>query len=464
MSEQTTTAGLRQNKNWQRLWLGQSISMTGDAVFLVTVMLWIATRLAKGSNGVIASWAPAAVSGALIAIAVPALVAGPFAGVWVDRWDRRKTMLTADAARFLLIAALLVLPLARGRIPVGWQLAILYVVLAAASCFAEFFNPSRLAMIGVLVPAADQPKASGQLQAVSAFAQVLGPPIAAPLLTIFGVQWALIFNAASFGISFLCVRAIRVNHGTDSADTAARERASFAAELRDGLRFFAASKILVGEAVSVVVLMLGVGAINAVSVFFIVYNLHVSAGWLGTISGVIGAGAIAGALGAGPLASRVSLGRILWVAMIVAGLALIGLSRCTALPPALAACLLLGICVGVINAVDAPMTLRIVPAHLIGRVSAVFSPLQQVSSIASMALAGALASTVLARFHVVIAGLHVGPYDAILGIGGLLFVAAGLALIAPMRGFPDAAPEPDAAPDAEPAADTAASPVTDPVA
>jgi MFS family permease len=84
-------------------------------VFLITVMLWIATEIANGPP-----WAPAAVSGALIASAGPALVIGPFAGVWVDRWNRRRIMLTADAARFVLIACLL-----RGSIwsSPGWRSA-----------------------------------------------------------------------------------------------------------------------------------------------------------------------------------------------------------------------------------------------------------------------------------------------------------------------------------------------------
>ncbi len=77
-------------------------------------------------------------------------------------------------------------------------------------------------------------------------------------------------------------------------------------------------------------------------VFFIQHNLHVPAGWLGATSGTIGAGAIAGALTAGPTARRVSLGRMLWLSQTGGGLALIGLSRCTTLIPALGACLLLG--------------------------------------------------------------------------------------------------------------------------
>jgi len=68
--------GLRQNANWRRLWLAQAVSLTGDSVFDITVMLWVAAMLAKGR-----SWAPAAASGVLIAAAVPVLTVGPVAGV-----------------------------------------------------------------------------------------------------------------------------------------------------------------------------------------------------------------------------------------------------------------------------------------------------------------------------------------------------------------------------------------------
>ncbi len=224
-------SGLRYNRNWRLLWSGQSVSLVGDMVFYVTVLLWIATIIAKGRT-----WAPAAASGALIATGVPVLIVGPLAGVWVDRWDRRRTMLTADAARALLIISLLVVPLLRHRLPIGAQLGIVYAVLALASCFAEFFDPSRLAILGAIVPPQDQTKASGQLTAAFSLAQVIGPPIAAPLLFVFGVEWALLLNAASFAVSFICVRAIRVSA---QAVDAPQPRVSFARELRAGLSFFA---------------------------------------------------------------------------------------------------------------------------------------------------------------------------------------------------------------------------------
>ncbi len=431
--------GLRRNRNWRLLWLGQSVSLTGDMVFYVTVLLWIATIIAKGKP-----WAPAAASGALIATALPVLVAGPLAGVWVDRWDRRRTMLFADAARTLLIASLLVLPALGHRIPVGAQLGVVYAVLAVASCFAEFFDPSRLAILGAIVPPEDQTRASGQLSASASLAQVIGPPIAAPLLFVFGVQWALILNAASFAVSFACVRAIRV---PAEAAEAPPPRVSFATEFRTGLRFFAGNRILVTLGLGIVIAMLGNGAINSLAVFFVQHNLHASAGLLGTVVGSVGVGAVAGSLLAGPVSKRVPPAQIFWLALIIAGVALIAFAKTTVLPAVIATALVIGLGAGLLNSSFSPVILSVTPSRLLGRVSAVISPMQQLASIVSMALAGLLASTVLRGFHAVIAGVTFGPYDTVLAVGGLLFVIAGLASIAPMRGASRSAAGPAAEPE-----------------
>jgi MFS family permease len=422
---------LWRNGNWRLLWVGQSVSATGDMVFYITILLWIATIIAKGQP-----WAPAAASGALIATAAPVLVVGPLAGVFVDRWDRRRTMLTADVARFALIASLLILPLLRDQIPVGAQLAILYVVLAACSCFGEFFDPSRLAVIGAIVPPEQQAKASASLSASFSMAQILGPPIAAPLLITLGVQWALIVNAASFAISWICVRAISVPL-RPAADAPARE--SFVAEFRTGIRFFVGSRILMTLGIGIVIAMLGNGAVNSLAVFFVPHNLHVNASWLGTIIGTVGGGAIIGALLTGVASRRVPPARLFYLSLIVCGVALIAMSRSTTLAPAIISAGFVGLGAGVLNSVVSPIILSVTPSNLLGRVSAVLSPLQQLASIVSMVLAGVLASTLLHGFHTVVGGVHFGPYDTVFAAAGLLFVIGGVAAIGPMRAADQAA-------------------------
>ena len=70
------------NRDYAFLWAARTVSNLGDWVFVTSVTLWIATGIAGGQ-----SWAPLAVGGAGIAVAVPTVSIGPLAGVFVDRWD-----------------------------------------------------------------------------------------------------------------------------------------------------------------------------------------------------------------------------------------------------------------------------------------------------------------------------------------------------------------------------------------
>jgi MFS family permease len=230
------------NRNWRLFWLGQSVSVIGDVVFDVTILLWVARVIALRH-----AWAPAAASGVLIAAAIPVAVVGPFAGVFVDRWNHRTTMLVADAARMLLIVGLIPLafPAVARHVPGPVQLATVYLVVAAAACFSQFFNPSRFALLGVVVPAKDVPQASGLLQSSTYTALIIGPPLAAPLLFTGGVQWALIINAASFAISFLTIWLVRVAAlPAAAARDASSESATYWREFSVGLRFFAGNQLL----------------------------------------------------------------------------------------------------------------------------------------------------------------------------------------------------------------------------
>jgi len=421
-------ARLRRNSNWKRLWLGQAVSLTGDYVFDVTVMLWITIRIAKGLH-----WAPAAGAGAVIAASVPALVVGPVAGVFVDRWNRRRTMLAADASRAVLIAALLVLTIpsvAHGLPPIA-SVAIIYAVVMAASGFAQFFNPSRLAILGLVVAPEDQPKASGLFQATMSFAAIIGPPLAAPLLFVAGVQWALLINAASFVFSFLLIYAMKVPP-QEAPDE--QEVAGFRAEFGAGLQFFRRSPVLVTIAVGAVVATLGAGCISGLAVFFLIHNLHTLPKWLGTLDGAEGFGAILGALAAGWIAARVGATRVFWAGLVLAGLGIVWFSRTGTLALAIVALGVAGIMIGAINAAIQPLLLGATPQHMLGRVIAVVAPVQYLAGILSLALASFLATTVLAHLHADIAGVRFGTYDTIFGAAGVIIVIAGLASIVPLRG------------------------------
>ena len=253
--------GIWQSRNWRLFWAGSGVSVMGDFVLNVTVMLWVVKVIAVNQT-----WAPAAASGVLIAAAVPAVAIGPFCGVFIDRWNRRRTMLAADAARTLVLIAALVplaFPSVAGQVPRTGQLGLVYVLVAAAACFSQFFGPSRFAMLGAIVRKADLPKASGFLQSTSYTAAIIGPPLAAPLFVVAGPQWALIIDALSFAVSFTTIWLMRdtATPAATASETPAG-RAGYWREFGAGLRFFATSPVLLAVAIGIFVALLGSGALN----------------------------------------------------------------------------------------------------------------------------------------------------------------------------------------------------------
>lgn len=104
------------NRNFAWLWAGQSISLLGDWFFTMTLLLWIFRQLAKGQP-----WVGLAVGGITIATVLPALFVGPLAGVFIDRWDRRLTMIWMDLIRAVLIVLLLLVTLLVLLISGSWS-------------------------------------------------------------------------------------------------------------------------------------------------------------------------------------------------------------------------------------------------------------------------------------------------------------------------------------------------------
>src|SRR5271155_2742470 len=194
------------NRDYTRLWYGQATSSLGDSVFGTTVVLWIVTVLAKGKP-----WAPAAVSTAVLAIGLAVLVIGPLAGVFVDRWDCRLTMLRTDQIRCAIVGLMTALSFLPTReLPAGVWLGIICILLFALTAVGQFFGPARYTLIRDIVTGdADRARAAGIAQATGQVTSIAGPPLAAPLLFTVGLQWGLLFNALSYAVSFIFIRTIQ---------------------------------------------------------------------------------------------------------------------------------------------------------------------------------------------------------------------------------------------------------------
>ncbi len=425
------------NRNFALLWGGQSISNIGDFVFSTTLVLWIAAVIAKGQP-----WAPAAVSGVLLATTIPTLLIGPLAGVFIDRWDKRHTMLAMDASRAVLIALLLIVAL--GHISAPWQLGAIYTIVFLASTCAQFFNPARFALIGDVVEEPERARASGLSQTTFSLAVIIGPPLAAPLLFTVGVQWALLLNALSFVVSFVAILAVRIPAAASSAPAA--PHGNYFQDFSAGLRFFFHNRVLFTLFITIIIVMLGAGAINALGIFFTTQNLHTSANLYGLLDTAQGAGMVLGAIAGSIFAQRIGVARLFWLCIISLGVGLLIFARLGSFIPALAVLFLVGIALAPIDIAAGPLILHATPKEFVGRVMAVITPTNALASIASTAIAGTLASTVLQGFHATLLGVTLGPIDTIFTGTAILVVLGGLYAMIGLRGVTLAGQEAPAPP------------------
>ncbi|MBA3825860.1 MAG: MFS transporter [Ktedonobacterales bacterium] len=421
----TRKTGLLINRNFALLWAGQSISFIGDALLDFTLALWLAFDLGRGQ-----SWAPLAVSGVLLSASLGSLLIGPIAGVFVDRWDKRRTMLRFIAVQGVLTAALLVIanlvPLpffAGGHPPLVAQLVMVYAVVFLVNGSAQFTRPSRTALVGDLVAQADLPQASGLIETMANLSLMVGFGIAPLLFVPFGIGFALIADALSFAIAFKAIQGVKAPPAAQSVKRG--ERGALRREFITGVRFAIANRIIRTLLITYTIVLFGSGAVNALLVFFLTQNLHAPPEAIGVFPVILGLGLVIGSILGGTLAKRIGVIRTFWLSMLLIGVAAIALSRQTTLLPGTILGFLLGVPNGAMNVALMPLVLYATPRALVGRVMAVLEPAMMTAQITSVAVFGTLASTVFHGFHLDVWGQTFGTYDLLILLPGVLCLLAG---------------------------------------
>ena len=172
-------------ENWKRtfgiIWSGQFVSILTSSIVGYAVIFWMS--LETGSAEVLAL---AAIAGML-----PQSLLGPVVGVYIDRWDRRRTMIASD----LFIAActlLLALLFWSGRAEL-WHV---YLLLACRSAGSAFHRPAMQASVPLLAPERELTRIAGVNQMIVSFSDIAGPALGALLLNISSIGNILLLDVA----------------------------------------------------------------------------------------------------------------------------------------------------------------------------------------------------------------------------------------------------------------------------
>ncbi|MBI5201203.1 MAG: MFS transporter [Elusimicrobia bacterium] len=372
------------HRNFRLFFAGQFVSLTGSWM-QQTALAWLVYRLTHdpwhlGLVGFVGQ--------------MPAAAFGLYAGVLVDRVERRRLVLVTQSLALLQAAILAVLALS-GRIEL-WHL---YALSAFAGAINAFDLPARQVMIGQLVPPEDRHNAIALNSTIVNGSRIIGPSVAGVLVGLWGEGICFAANAASYLAVLWALWAMDV-----SFRAAGTSEASASSEIRSGLGY-----TLAHEPIRILLFLLAITSLAGLPFLVLMpifadEILHRGSEGLGLLMGASGVGATAGALWLARRRSAAGLERIVVRVMFVFGAALLVFSGSRSLPLSLAAMAVLGLGIVVQFAGVNTLLQELSEERFRGRVMAFYGMVFMIANPLGNFLAGSLASHIGAPWTVALGG------------------------------------------------------------
>ncbi len=271
------------NRNFSLLWLAGLISIMGNWMLIVALPFHI--YAVTGSALATSAW--------IMAHILPGVLFGSMAGVFVDRWDRRKTMIAISLLQALTIPFLLLVESQE------W-IWIVYVVGFLESTLSQFFSPAESALLPTLVGEEHLVSANSLNALNDNIARILGSALGGVLLGAFGLTSVIIADMVSYLIAAFLIALIavpKVTHALAESETVATARealSGFWQEWIAGLRLVVKDRTLSSLFVVIGIALFADAILSALLVVWVQGDVGLSAtefGWILTargIGGVIG--------------------------------------------------------------------------------------------------------------------------------------------------------------------------------
>lgn len=438
-----STIRLFNSPSFFRLWLGQVVSSIGDWLGFVAI-----TALAARVGG---SSPEAAISLVLSARLVPGFFFGPIAGVFVDRWDRKRTMIVCDVARGLVLASL----------PFVDTIPGLVVASLLMETFTLMWGPARDASVPNLVQSEFLPQANS-LSLVAAYGTF---PIGSALFAFLAkvAEWLATFDALSalrinqesvaiyvdvctFFLSAVMISTLPITHarGREGGELERADMKQTFRELAEGWRFIGTNRVVRAVIFGIATGLFGGGMVVPLGPIFSKEVLGAGASGFGLLLTALGVGMAVGIVVLS-LTQRHMNHELSFVGAVFVGgsVIILGASMST-LAPALAFVAVLGVCAGGVYILGYSILGAAVEDELRGRIFATLYTSTRFTLLLAFSLAPVLSrlldalSESLVNGEVTVAGITI-PLSGVrltLWLGGAIILFAGFVALRNLRLVP----------------------------
>ena len=376
-------------RDLRNLWIGQIVSIFGDFLAIFAILGIISFQY-RGQGTMIDL--------VLIAYLLPFTFVSPIAGVFVDRWNVKRTMIASDLIRSMLCFALLFTTNV-------WQI---YGILFALSTVSSFFMPAQSVAIRAIVPKEGLMSANGLMQQVFYAMQIVAPAIATALVGWFGRNVCFWFDAGSFLVSAYMISTITIAREPAAALKHVR---SVVHEMTAGAKFIFTHSAISFVVIAITAGMFAIRCFGALVALYVRDILKAGMYLFGGLSSLTGVGMIIGTQ------FVIRFGRNRSKAHLVVGGLLgigVGIAVLTAFPSvamAVIGMLAIGFCASFLVVPSQTLLQEETPPQMLGRVGGSMMSVMMGSQVLALAITG--------------------PVEEKIGVRGVFFASAGLlALIA----------------------------------
>jgi len=357
----------------RRLWYAQIISVFGDFLALFAVIGILTFKLHATAQQV---------TGVQIAYMLPIAVLGILAGVFVDRWPLKPTMVSSDSIR-----AVLVLLLIFAQQP--WHF---YLILAAISVVSSFFSPAQGVAIRSAVPLHGLRSANALMQQVMFGMRIIGPAIASFMVASFGPISCYVLDSVSFAGSALLIASLTfVQTGAkpevhESSSTLGK----IGRDMKQGIDFILHHAALLFVILAMAAGMFVLGCFGPLIAVYVRDSLHASTRAFGIVAAMIGLGMLIGINGLNTFGKKLSNTLLVYSGLFGIAVGLVILTSLPYIASTILGNLLVGFSVAGIIVPSQTLFQQATPPELMGRVGSTFMSIVFAAQIAGLILSGIL--------------------------------------------------------------------------
>jgi MFS family permease len=305
---------LLKDRNFFLLWFSQIISNFGDRLNQMALIGLIYART-PGSTIELAKL--------LSFTIIPVFLIGPIAGIYVDRWNRKYTMVSCDLLRGILV---LFIPLA---ITHSKSMVPIYILVFIIFSITRFFVPSKLSIIPDIVEKDRLLLANSLTSTTMMIATIIGFGFGGIIVALLGPKGGFYVDSVTYFISALMVSFVALGFKGSQKISRPKEnlgliiKKTALGDIKEGLLYLKGHKDIRMVANTMFLIMAGVGSVYITIIVFIQEALHSSTEHLGLLAMFLGVGLFLGSLGYGKFGSRFSKKRVINTGLCITGLLIV---------------------------------------------------------------------------------------------------------------------------------------------